>query len=89
MIGQPALVAPPVSAHPGTTGAVARVPLGIEPLSSSSHPSSGVALVRPVPQQASPVRVSIDFELSYCLMTYGQVFYDAVINFPPIVYVIV
>lgn len=56
VIGQPALVAPPVSTHPGTTGAVARVPLGIE---SSSHPSSGVALVRPVPQQASPVRVNI------------------------------
>ena len=65
MIGQHAIVAPPVSthpqqlAHPGTAGAVARVPVGVEQLSTSSQINSGVALVRPVPQQASPVRVSV------------------------------
>lgn len=64
MIGQHAIVAPPVTtppqhiAHPGSAGAVARLPIGLEHLSSSSHPNSALALVRPVPQQASPVRVS-------------------------------
>ena len=64
MIGQHALVAPPVSTqltHPGST--VTRMPLEVEQLSNSSHPNSGVALVRPVPQQASPVRVSLNFTL--------------------------
>lgn len=64
VIGQHALVTPPVTTppqqipHPGTVGALTRLPIGVEQLASPVHPNSGVPLVRPVPQQASPVRVS-------------------------------
>jgi hypothetical protein len=55
-------VTPPVTTPPqqlpGAVGAMTRVPIGVEQLSSPGHPNSGVSLVRPVPQQASPVRVS-------------------------------
>ena len=66
VIGQHAIVTPPVTAppqqlaHPGSAGIVARMPMGADQLSSPGHPNSGVSLVRPVPQQPSPVRVSSD-----------------------------
>lgn len=63
MTGQ-SLISPPVTtppqqlAHPGSSPAIGRLPIGVEQLPSPSHPNTGIALVRPVPQQASPVRVS-------------------------------
>ena len=68
MIGQHQLISPPVTTHPqhlthpGSVGAVARLPIGVDQL-SPSHPNSGVALVRPVPQQASQVST-----LYFCTM---------------------
>lgn len=62
MIGQHALVSPPITthppqiAHPGSIGTVARLPIGVEPLTPPPHPNP-VTLVKPVPTQASPVRV--------------------------------
>lgn len=67
VIGQHAIVGTPPAvttlpqqlAHPGAASIAARLPIGVDPLSPSSHHNSGVALVRPIPQQASPVRVKI------------------------------
>lgn len=72
MIGQHAIVPPPVTTnpqqvgHPGAPVSVTRIPLAVDPLSSPSHPNSGVALVRPVPQQPSPVRVHLLVGLLFC-----------------------
>lgn len=69
VIGQHAIVTPPVTAppqqlaHPSSGGIVARMPMGADQFSSSAHPNSGVSLVRPVPQQPSPVRVSLNLSV--------------------------
>ena len=65
VIGQHALVNPPVTTppqqlgHPSAAGIVPRLPIGVDQLPSPVHPNPGGSLVRPVPQQASPVRVSM------------------------------
>ncbi len=65
MIGQHALVSPPVStppqhlAYPGSVGALARLPIGVDQVSSPSHQNPGVTLVRPISQHPSPMRVNI------------------------------
>lgn len=65
VIGQHAIVSSPPQqlAHPGA--AVTRLPIGVDQL-SPVHPNPGVSLVRPVPQQASPVRMAkVDASWNY------------------------
>ncbi len=60
VMNQHGMVSPPVTSQQqlGSVGSMPRLPVPLDQLSNSSHHNSAaVALVKPVPQQASPIRV--------------------------------
>lgn len=61
VIGQHGMVSPPATSHQqqfGSVGSLPRLPMALDQLSNHAHHNSaGVTLVKPIPQQPSPVGV--------------------------------